>query len=292
MKYIFTAVLSVMLLMLSGCLNPEHEDTYLPLESQETNYIPKEYEFSYEDVAYNPVTHEFPYENVAYSPAAYESLTPDNTGIYVLSEHSFMEQLTEIKFNVENFLGSTIRYDGKFYSYYLEYELIFFAGVEGRGCCGMGFHGLEIYLNDIPRVPEYTRVEVTGVLEKLYDVNFGYFLRLNLISMNTINRPQRITPQEAEIMMVGEHFIILDVRTQAEFAAGHIENAVLLPLNEIAERAEAVIPNKNYNLLIYCQSGNRSNQAAWLLSEMGYTSVYDFGGIFSWHGEIVGDSNW
>ena len=102
-----------------------------------------------------------------------------------------------------------------------------------------------------------------------------------------VPQPQVITSWEAEIMMSGEAVIILDVRTQGEFEEGHIENAVLLPLDELLERAQAVIPNKKYTILIYCRSGNRSNQAAYLLIEMGYTAVFDFGGIISWHGEIV-----
>ena len=103
----------------------------------------------------------------------------------------------------------------------------------------------------------------------------------------TVFTPQVITPQEAELMMTGENVIVLDVRTRSEFEEGHIKNAILLPVNEIQQRAEAVIPNKNYTVLIYCRSGNRSNQAAFLLSEMGYISVYDFGGIIDWHGEVI-----
>ena len=99
--------------------------------------------------------------------------------------------------------------------------------------------------------------------------------------------PQVISSREAEAMMTGENFIILDVRTPEEFEAGHIENAVLLPLGELLERVETVIPNKDHVILIYCRSGNRSNQAAHLLSELGYARVYDFGGIIDWHGEIV-----
>ena len=96
-----------------------------------------------------------------------------------------------------------------------------------------------------------------------------------------------ITPQEAEAMMAGENVVILDVRMQYEFDAGHIKNAVLLPLPELVERVGSIIPNKDYTILIYCRSGNRSYNAAYILIEMGYTSVYDFGGIRSWHGEIV-----
>ena len=104
---------------------------------------------------------------------------------------------------------------------------------------------------------------------------------------NMTSAPQTITPQEAEHMMISKNVIILDVRTPGEFKEGHIINAVLLPLDKIREHAEAIIPDKNYTLLIYCRSGNRSNQAALLLSEMGYLSVYDFGGIINWHREVV-----
>ena len=110
----------------------------------------------------------------------------------------------------------------------------------------------------------------------------------NLVEAHsTVSEPRVITAYEAENMMTGENVIILDVRTQSEFETGHVKNAVLLPLDQLQELAETVIPNKNYVILIYCRSGNRSNQAAHLLSEMGYTYVYDFGGIIDWHGEII-----
>jgi len=77
------------------------------------------------------------------------------------------------------------------------------------------------------------------------------------------------------------------MRTRSEFEENRIKNAVLLPLNELLEHVETVISNKNYVILIYCRSRNWSNQAAHLLSEIGYAYVFDFGGIISWHDEIV-----
>ena len=124
-------------------------------------------------------------------------------------------------------------------------------------------------------------VYTTGVLNTATDHSYTTY-----VESDTIPQPQVITSHEAEAMMVGEGVIILDVRTLSEFEDGHIENAILLPHYEILERAETVIPDKSYTILIYCRSGNRSNQAAHLLIEMGYISVYDFGGILSWHGEI------
>jgi len=61
----------------------------------------------------------------------------------------------------------------------------------------------------------------------------------------------------------------------------------LLPVTEIANRAEEVLVDKNAKILIYCRSGNRSATAAKDLIKLGYTNVYDFGGINDWPYEIV-----
>lgn len=97
---------------------------------------------------------------------------------------------------------------------------------------------------------------------------------------------KKITPTEAMEMM-NDDVVILDVRTQAEFDEGHIPNAVLLPDTEITQRAEEVLPDKEQTILVYCRSGRRSALAAKALLDLGYTDVYDFGGILDWTGEIV-----
>ena len=106
------------------------------------------------------------------------------------------------------------------------------------------------------------------------------------------NMPRRvpattITARQAEEMILQGGVIILDVRTRAEFESGHIENAVLLPYNQITELAAILISDKNQTVLVYCQAGGRSRIAANALSDMGFTSVYDFGGLMHWHGEII-----
>ena len=88
------------------------------------------------------------------------------------------------------------------------------------------------------------------------------------------------------MMMTGD-VLILDVRTQAEFEDGHIENAILLPYDEIEERAKDVIGSVHRTVLVYCRSGRRSAEAARMLSEMGFLSVYDFGGILDWEYGVV-----
>lgn len=98
---------------------------------------------------------------------------------------------------------------------------------------------------------------------------------------------QKITAEEAKAIINAEDVIVLDVRTGEEYQAGHIEGSVLLSNTEIKEKAHVVLPDKNAKILIYCRSGNRSAQAAKLLLEMGYTDIYDFGGIIDWPHGIV-----
>ena len=85
----------------------------------------------------------------------------------------------------------------------------------------------------------------------------------------------------------GDELILLDVRTKEEFDAGHIAGAVLLPNETIVDTPPEALPDKDAEILIYCRSGNRSAQAANKLVAMGYTNVYDFGGIIDWPFEVV-----
>ena len=103
------------------------------------------------------------------------------------------------------------------------------------------------------------------------------------------NTYQQITAQQAKTMMEQETAaVILDVREQDEFDAGHIPGATLLSVNAITEdSAAAVIPDKDTVVLVYCRSGNRSKTASDKLVALGYTQVYEFGGINSWPYEVV-----
>ena len=97
------------------------------------------------------------------------------------------------------------------------------------------------------------------------------------------NTYQQITQEKAKEMMDTMEVIVLDVREQEEFDAGHIASAVLLPVGAITEAtAAAVIPEPDSVVLVYCRSGNRSKTASSALVELGYTNVYEFGGIITW----------
>ena len=96
-----------------------------------------------------------------------------------------------------------------------------------------------------------------------------------------------ITAEEAkQIMDSEESYIILDVRTQEEYDQGHIPGAIVISHEEIAEKAEDVLADKNQLILVYCRSGRRSKLAAEALVELGYTNIKEFGGIIDWPYEI------
>ena len=96
-----------------------------------------------------------------------------------------------------------------------------------------------------------------------------------------------ITAEEAkQIMDTEEGYIILDVRTQEEYDQGHIPGAIVISHEEIAEKAEQVLTDKDQLILVYCRSGRRSKIAAEALVELGYTNIKEFGGIIDWPYEV------
>lgn len=98
----------------------------------------------------------------------------------------------------------------------------------------------------------------------------------------------QITQDEAMKMMQEQtDCLIVDVRRPDEFAEGHIAGAVNVPNETIEDEAPDALPDKEQTLLVYCRSGNRSKEASQKLADMGYTNVYEFGGINTWKGEIV-----
>ncbi len=99
---------------------------------------------------------------------------------------------------------------------------------------------------------------------------------------------EQITAEEAKnIMDTQKDYIIIDARTETEFAEGHIEGALLIPEYEIVSRAEKEFPDKDALILVYCRSGRRSKIASSELVKLGYTNVKEFGGIIDWPYEIV-----
>ena len=109
------------------------------------------------------------------------------------------------------------------------------------------------------------------------------FLLVGCNDGNNKNVYEQITPDEAKALMDSEDgYIILDVRTPEELAAGHIAGAILIPDYEIGEKAESILTDKEQLILVYCRSGRRSKNAANELATLGYTNIKEFGGINDW----------
>jgi rhodanese-related sulfurtransferase len=152
--------------------------------------------------------------------------------------------------------------------------------------------GQRVEIEALPQVRESYPVQITAVRISLKEEatkdEGSKDEKLNESSNEESQKAEyrKISPSQA-IEMMDEDSIILDVRTQSEFDEGHIPNAVLLPGDEIAQRADEVLPDKDQTILVYCRSGRRSALAAKELVELGYTNVYDFGGILDWPGDLV-----
>ena len=99
---------------------------------------------------------------------------------------------------------------------------------------------------------------------------------------------RQISANEAITMMEAEpDYILLDVRTVAEFEEAHIPGAICVPNETIGDGEIPELPDLEQLILVYCRSRNRSKQASAKLADLGYTNVVEFGGIIDWPGETV-----
>lgn len=103
-----------------------------------------------------------------------------------------------------------------------------------------------------------------------------------------MNTYTQISQDDAmQMMKQDDGHIVLDVRRPDEYAKGHIPGAILIPNETIIDTPPSELKDINQIILVYCRSGNRSKQAAAKLAAMGYTRIYEFGGINTWTGEIT-----
>lgn len=87
----------------------------------------------------------------------------------------------------------------------------------------------------------------------------------------------------AKELMINENAILVDVRSEEEYNEGHIDGALLLPVDNINEdSASEVIESKDSTVIVYCRSGNRSSQALQILNDLRYENVYDLGAMSNW----------
>lgn len=107
------------------------------------------------------------------------------------------------------------------------------------------------------------------------------FLLCGCDNMKTTVDNTNVNKTEA-VAKIQNGAILLDVRSKEEYDAGHIDGALLLPLDDIVFKMKDLYPDQNKTYIVYCQSGNRSNMALQRLKDMGYEHVYDLGSIKNW----------
>lgn len=115
--------------------------------------------------------------------------------------------------------------------------------------------------------------------------NMGGIIDWPYATVTSAAEPERINAKQTKTRLeVNKKAVLIDVRTKKEFDEKHIKNAILLTLKEINEKtAAAIIPNKDTEVVVYCRSGKRSEDAAKKLEDLGYKNVVNyFGGMMEW----------
>lgn len=79
--------------------------------------------------------------------------------------------------------------------------------------------------------------------------------------------------------LVNADTVFVDVRTKEEYAAGHLDGAINIPLGDIAQRKQEIKGLGNIPVIFYCRSGNRSGSAVAYLQKEGYGGVYNGGSL-------------
>ncbi|AFT66075.1 MAG: rhodanese-related sulfurtransferase [Cycloclasticus pugetii] len=112
---------------------------------------------------------------------------------------------------------------------------------------------------------------------------FVIILLLQSFFSDITRKYKLISPSEAINLINREDAVVIDTRTKDEFKSGHISGAVLMPISEIKDNADALNKYEERPLILYCKSGTRSDEACKTLSKLGRTNVHALsGGIQAW----------
>lgn len=101
-----------------------------------------------------------------------------------------------------------------------------------------------------------------------------------LVVLSLLKRRGDTSPEEAR-RLVEEGALLLDVRTEGEFASGHLPNAMNVPLHELGSKL-AKLGDKDRSVVVYCLSGTRSTAAARTLRGAGFSKVRNLGAMSRW----------
>jgi rhodanese-related sulfurtransferase len=116
----------------------------------------------------------------------------------------------------------------------------------------------------------------------------GLFVAVIYSSIRALLSPvKQVSNREATMLINRENGVVLDVRSQDEFAAGHIIDAVNIPATQIeAKNLAQIEKHKDAPIIVVCESGMRATTAATALNKAGFGRVFVLrGGLVSWRGE-------
>jgi len=99
--------------------------------------------------------------------------------------------------------------------------------------------------------------------------------------------PEWTTDELAERLKKGEKLNLVDVREPDEWEAGHIAEARLIPMSQLAGRVNELFENDEEEVILICRSGGRSTRVCDYLAQQGYSVVNIAGGMLSWNGDVV-----
>jgi phage shock protein E len=106
---------------------------------------------------------------------------------------------------------------------------------------------------------------------------------LALTSCSTGSSAKKVDPQGFYDATQQAGIVVLDVRTPAEFAEGHLPNAINVDFESGSFEEELAGLDKSATYAVYCRSGNRSGQATAVMSKAGFENMYDLqGGVLDW----------
>lgn len=108
-------------------------------------------------------------------------------------------------------------------------------------------------------------------------------VEVTAIGGSTSPAVQRVDVANGLVLAADTAVVVIDVRTPAEFAEGHLDRAELIDLSAAEFRDRIAQLDRSATYLVYCRSGNRSGQATAIMGELGFHTVYDLdGGIVAW----------
>lgn len=176
-----------------------------------------------------------------------------------------------------------------------------------RDCirCGKNFHSslspeacsrsARRRIFNLTRIPRKYPMNVT--LDRLLEfvsnhwlMASGFFIAIILLVQDIFDsafrRHKMVSPGEAVTLMNNDSTVVLDIREPHEFSAGHISNALHIPLGKLDERAFELESSRNNPILVVCQVGTRSGAACKKLLKQGFPRLHELkGGMQAWQDE-------